>query len=133
MDNPEHLDNPQDSDNLENLNYPEESDSLADLDYPEDSKSQDDLSILKELNVREDLDIPRDSEHSKAAKREHDGKSLAREPKKLLEPKTTYLAAVICILSKSGWKRAWLVYQIQVLQMISMPMQTLEKQSLSWR
>ena len=122
-----------DSDNLKDLSYPEVLDYHEDLDYPEDSKSQDDLSILKELNVREDLDIPRDSEHSKAAKREHDGKILATEPKKLLEPKTTYLAAVICILSKSGWKSAWLVYQIQVLQMISMPMQTLEKQSLSWR
>ena len=108
-------------------------DCLANLDYPEVSKNQDDLNNLEELSVRKDLDIPRDSEQSKAAKKEHDSKSLAREPKNLLEPKATYLAAVICNLSKSGWKSVWEVYQNQLLQMISMPMQTLEKQSLSWR
>ena len=120
-----------DSDNLKDLSYPEVSDYHEDLDYPEDSKSQDDLSILKELNVREDLDIPRDSEHSKAAKREHDGKILATEPKKMLEPKTTYLAARFCNLSESSWKSAWMLYHIQLLQVLSIPRRTLEKQSLS--
>ena len=49
------------------------------------------------LNFREDLDITHVSGQSKPSKRKQDRKKLVNEPKKLLEPKATHLAAVIAI------------------------------------